>query len=159
MARSRASPTTEWAITETGFNVRWFIAIKGTKLKLCEVAQFVTSSVSLWDAKGTALSKDDVLKAYESSNIVSEAWSAPFANNVKDQGQRGFGQGEAWGQFKTDTTLVILDRHQQYVPYYRDAQEDKKYYAYSNQGDFVLKVRNKATKDVSIEKPFHREGI
>jgi len=120
----------------------WEMVITGARLKLCEFTQFISSSTSLWDAKGTPLGKDNVLAAYKNSDITFTNASGPFASNVKDT---GWGEGDNWRQFTSDDEEKIADRHKHPMPTYADGKE-RKTYAYEQKVDAVIKVREKATE-------------
>ncbi len=141
------------AAASNRLGIYWNIIIKGTNLKMCEYTQFISNEVSMWDTQGTALTQEQVLAAYKDSRITYSKATNPFAKDVKDD---GFGKGESWEQFTSDTEQTAKDHHVLNVPTYKDG-DARKNYAFSRKVDLVDDVREKATKTIVKEEKWGYE--
>jgi RHS repeat-associated protein len=135
----------EASATREFLKVFWnSIEITGTDLKEAEYTQFVTSSVTVYKPKDLNAKDDQALieQYIKLRNIGGQI--PPFANNVKDA---GWGDGDAWLQFDSDTSAYPHDQHTLYA-LYDPGDDGNQYWQFARKLDFVIEVRCKKDNQI-----------
>ncbi len=127
------------------------LLIVGKNLDKCEVTQFISIKISLWDSEGELLSDERIAEIYEEQGTQFSDRLGPCVTDVMDS---GWGTPpDTWRAFTDKSKETIIDQHGigGLLAPDDDGNLTARYYVLRDKSDMVIKVRRKSDKEVISE--------